>query len=95
MASPAPSNGSPSTLSSQPIRPVGPGLRYPSTRKTIYDRNLNRTKNAELSHAAFAYIFIEMINYAQRQVKGITDLEKRYTPKQYVHFHPKLTYDQA
>ena len=53
------------------------GLRYPSNKKTIYDRNLNRSKNAELSRAAFAYLFVEMISYAQRRVTGIADLEKR------------------
>jgi hypothetical protein len=79
MASPTPSHA---TLSSPPpaTRPnTSTIVRYPSTtsRKTIYDRNLNRTKTAEVSRAAFAYIFIEMVNYAQRQVKGITDLEKR------------------
>lgn len=55
-----------------------PGLRYPSNKKTIYDRNLNRSKNAELSRAAFAYLFVEMISYAQRHVKDIAALEKRY-----------------
>lgn len=54
-----------------------PALRYPSNKKTIYDRNLNRSKTAELSRAAFAYLFIEMIGYAQKRVKGIADLEKR------------------
>jgi trafficking protein particle complex subunit 5 len=54
-----------------------PGLRYPSNKKTIYDRNLNRSKNAELSRAAFAYLFVEMISYAQKRVTGIADLEKR------------------
>ena len=56
---------------------VTPGLRYPSNKKTIYDRNLNRTKNAELSRAAFAYLFVEMISYAQKRVTGIADLEAR------------------
>jgi hypothetical protein len=55
-----------------------PGLRYPSNKKTIYDRNLNRSKNAELSRAAFAYLFIEMIAYAQKHVKDIAALETRY-----------------
>jgi hypothetical protein len=55
-----------------------PGLRYPSNKKTIYDRNLNRSKNAELSRAAFAYLFVEMISYAQKNVKDISNLEKRY-----------------
>ena len=63
-------------MSSNP--PQGGGLRYPSNKKTIYDRNLNRSKNAELSRAAFAYLFIEMINLAQRNAKDVGDLEKRY-----------------
>jgi hypothetical protein len=56
----------------------GSGLRYPSNRKSIYDRNLNRSKNAELSRAAFAYLFIEMIAYAQRGVSNVGDLEQKY-----------------
>ena len=55
----------------------GPGLRYPSNKKSIYDRNLNRSKNAELSRAAFAYLFIEMIAYAQKGAKDVGDLEQR------------------
>lgn len=54
-----------------------PGLRVPSNRKTIYDRHLNRTRNAELSRASFAFLFGEMVTYAQRRVTGIQDLEKR------------------
>ena len=54
------------------------GLRYPSNRKTIYDRNLNRTRTAELSRASFGYLFAEMVTYAQRRVTGIQDLERRY-----------------
>jgi len=56
----------------------GTGLRYPSNGKTIYHRPLNRTKTAELSQASFAYLFSEMVSYAQRRVTGIQDLEKRY-----------------
>ncbi|KAJ5973512.1 hypothetical protein N7481_010722 [Penicillium waksmanii] len=52
------------------------GLRVPSNRKTIYDRHLNRSRNAELSRASFAYLFAEMVTYAQRRVTGIQDLEK-------------------
>jgi hypothetical protein len=54
------------------------GLRYPTNGKTIYHRPLNRTKTAELSQASFAYLFSEMVGYAQRRVTGIQDLEKRY-----------------
>lgn len=53
------------------------GLRIPSSGKTIYTRPLNRTKTSEISKAAFAYLFSEMITYAQRRVTGIQDLEKR------------------
>ncbi|KAF2666664.1 TRAPP I complex [Microthyrium microscopicum] len=79
MASPA----STPSVPSQALRIAPSGLRYPTNKKTIYDRNLNRTRNAELSRAAFAFLFIEMINYAQRQVKGITDLEKRLNNQGY------------
>ncbi|KAK4233640.1 NO signaling/Golgi transport ligand-binding domain-containing protein [Achaetomium macrosporum] len=53
------------------------GLRYPSNGKTIYHRPLNRSKTAELSQASFAYLFSEMVSYAQRRVTGIQELEKR------------------
>ncbi|KAI9799856.1 MAG: TRAPP subunit trs31 [Piccolia ochrophora] len=53
------------------------GLRYPTNKKTIYDRNLNRSRTAELNRASFAFLFGEMITYAQRRVTGIQDLEKR------------------
>lgn len=64
------------TMSGTPSQ--GPGLRYPSNKKSIYDRNLNRSKNAELSRTAFAYLFIEMIAYAQRGVTNVGDLEQKY-----------------
>ncbi|KAF6822821.1 trafficking protein particle complex subunit 5 [Colletotrichum plurivorum] len=54
-----------------------PGLRYPSNGKTIYHRPLNRTKTSELSQSSFAYLFSEMVSYAQRNVKGIAELEQR------------------
>ena len=64
------------TMSGAPNQ--GPGLRYPSNKKSIYDRNLNRSKNSELSRAAFAYLFIDMIAYAQRGVTNVGDLEQKY-----------------
>ncbi|KAK0727872.1 NO signaling/Golgi transport ligand-binding domain-containing protein [Lasiosphaeria miniovina] len=53
------------------------GLRYPTNGKTIYHRPLNRSKTAELSQSSFAYLFSEMVTYAQRRVTGIQELEKR------------------
>lgn len=66
MAAPAPAVG------------LGSGLRYPTNGKTIYHRTLNRTRTSELSQASFAFLFAEMVSYAQRRVTGIQDLEKRY-----------------
>ncbi|KAK6526825.1 TRAPP subunit trs31 [Arthrobotrys megalospora] len=52
-------------------------LRYSLTRKSIYDRHLNRTKTSELSKSAFAFLFGEMVQYAQKKVYGVQDLEKK------------------
>ncbi|KAL9109845.1 MAG: hypothetical protein Q9227_005548 [Pyrenula ochraceoflavens] len=67
----------PGASSNNPSPAPAGGLRFPSNRKTIYDRNLNRSRNSELSHAAFAYLFMEMVVYAQKRVTGIQDLERR------------------
>jgi hypothetical protein len=58
-------------------RGAQPGLRYPSNGKTVYHRPLNRSRTQELSQASFAYLFGEMVSYAQKRVTGIQDLEKR------------------
>jgi hypothetical protein len=69
---PLPSNPSQTQVRQQP------GLRYPSSGKTVYHRPLNRSKTQELSQASFAYLFGEMVSYAQKRVTGIQDLEKRF-----------------
>ncbi|KAI9827790.1 MAG: TRAPP subunit trs31 [Thelocarpon impressellum] len=74
---PPPAGASPAPAQHSLQRVPASGLRYPSSKKTIYDRNLNRSRTAELSRASFAYLFGEMITYAQRRVTGIQDLEKR------------------
>lgn len=60
-----------------PTAKEGGGLRVPSNGKTIYHRSLQRAKAAELSQASFAYLFGEMVTYAQRRVQGIQELEQR------------------
>lgn len=60
-----------------PQRPHSNSTRASNTKRTIYDRNLNRSRNAELSRSSFAYLFGEMVSYAQKRVTGIADLEKR------------------
>lgn len=77
--------------SSQTPKPMGsqapagqrgaPGLKYPTNGKTIYNRPLNRSRTQELSQASFAYLFGEMVSYAQKRVTDIQDLEKRYDPQ--------------
>lgn len=69
---PTPPNSAMSVNSS-----LSSGLRFPSNRRTIYDRNLNRSRNLELSRASFGYLFAQMIVYAQNRVQGIGDLERK------------------
>lgn len=66
-----------STVPHFPQRSVDDVPKQAAVRRTIYDRHLNRGRTAELSRASFAYLFSEMIIYAQRRVTGIADLEKR------------------
>ncbi|GLB36571.1 putative TRAPP complex subunit trs31 [Lyophyllum shimeji] len=46
-------------------------------RPNIYDRNLNKTRVAEVSASAFAFLFSEVVQYTQKRVSGINDLERR------------------
>lgn len=50
----------------------------PGVRPNIYDRNLNKTRTAEVSASAFAFLFSEVVQYTQKRVNGIADLERRY-----------------
>lgn len=75
MSSPQPSSRPQSQQ--RPLSNLGPKHAPAKVQPTIYDNSLNRTRNAELSRVSFAYLFGEMITYAQRRVTGITDLEKR------------------
>jgi hypothetical protein len=49
-----------------------------TNRPNIYDRNLNKSRNAEVSGAAFAFLFSEIVQYTQKRVSGINDLERQY-----------------
>ncbi|KAG6837211.1 hypothetical protein H0H93_013079 [Arthromyces matolae] len=48
-----------------------------AARPNIYDRNLNKTRVAEVSASAFAFLFSEIVQYTQKRVNGINDLERR------------------
>ncbi|KAI8096872.1 NO signaling/Golgi transport ligand-binding domain-containing protein [Halteromyces radiatus] len=45
--------------------------------KTILDRNLNKTRGAEVSLSAQSFLFSEMLQYTQKRVNGIQDLERK------------------
>ncbi|KAL0950480.1 hypothetical protein HGRIS_007292 [Hohenbuehelia grisea] len=49
----------------------------PAQRPNIYDRNLNKTRLTEVSASAFAFLFSEIVQYTQKCVSGINDLERR------------------
>ncbi|KAF8665116.1 hypothetical protein AX16_000583 [Volvariella volvacea WC 439] len=49
----------------------------PTARPNIYDRNLNKTRLAEVSLSAYAFLFSEIVQYTQKRVSGINDLERR------------------
>jgi len=46
-------------------------------RPNIYDRNLNKTRTADISASALAFLFSEIVQYTQKRVSGINDLERR------------------
>lgn len=54
-----------------------PAAKSSGSRPNIYDRNINKTRNAEVSLSAFAFLFSEMVQYTQKRVNGINDLERR------------------
>lgn len=60
-----------------PAKPFQSSLRYPSNRKTIYDRNLNRTKTTEISLASFAYLFNSLITYHHAKSASVSEIETR------------------
>ncbi|EME85670.1 uncharacterized protein MYCFIDRAFT_210294 [Pseudocercospora fijiensis CIRAD86] len=58
-------------------KPFVSSLRYPSSRKTIYDRNLNRTKTTEISLASFAYLVNSLITYHHGKSGSVSEIESR------------------
>ncbi|KAI0321000.1 NO signaling/Golgi transport ligand-binding domain-containing protein [Amylostereum chailletii] len=49
----------------------------PVSRPNIYDRPLNKSRTAEVSASSFAFLFSEVVQYTQKRVNGINDLERR------------------
>ena len=69
----------PTTTSYTPLPAPAPyvPLRYPTNRKSIYDRNLNRARTNELSLTSFAHLFNSLISYHHSRSPSISDLESR------------------
>ena len=74
-----------SQSSADHLSPTTTSTRFslPSTNKAgpnrpnIYDRNLNKTRASEVSASAFAFLFSEIVQYTQKRVSGINDLERQ------------------
>ncbi|ETN44853.1 uncharacterized protein HMPREF1541_09728 [Cyphellophora europaea CBS 101466] len=71
-------------LSSSTFQPQQHSLRTPTHRRTIYDRNLNRSSRAELSRSTFAFLIGESIAYHHRRIKSIADFEARLNSQGYL-----------
>lgn len=54
-----------------------PNTQSKLNRPNIYDRNLNKTRTADVSGSAFAFLFSEIVQYTQKRVSGINDLERQ------------------
>lgn len=63
----------------RPVSVITTSTASNSTKRstTIYERNLNKTRNAEVSLSAWAFMFSEVVQYTQKRVSGIGDLERR------------------
>ncbi|TKA23548.1 hypothetical protein B0A50_07126 [Salinomyces thailandicus] len=64
------------TIPLPPPKHFQPSLRYPSSRKTIYDRNLSRPSSTT-SLASFAYIFNTIITYHHAKSGSVSEIETR------------------
>lgn len=70
-------NSSRFSLPNTPSINTALGTPRPNLRPNIYDRHLNKTRTADVSASSFAYLFSEVVQYTQKRVSGINDLERR------------------
>ena len=57
-------------------------LRYPTNRKTIYDKNLNR-RTADVALTSFAHLFNTLISYHHSRSPSVSELESRLASSAY------------
>lgn len=48
-----------------------------SNKASIYNTILPKSRNSEIALSAFAFLFSEMLQYSQKNVNGVQDLEKK------------------
>ncbi|KAI0961008.1 hypothetical protein AcV7_000230 [Taiwanofungus camphoratus] len=65
------------SLPSAPSINTASSTPKPGARPNIYDRPLNKTRTAEVSASASAFLFSEVVQYTHQRVSGINDLERR------------------
>ncbi|PBL01468.1 TRAPP I complex [Armillaria gallica] len=72
------------TMSSRYSIPSAPSIntalgtnKQALARPNIYDKNLNKPRVTDVSGAAFSFLFSEVVQYTQKRVSGINDLERR------------------
>ncbi|KAJ3576286.1 hypothetical protein NP233_g526 [Leucocoprinus birnbaumii] len=92
--SPTSSSARYSLPSAPSIHTISSAKPAPGPRPNIYDRNLNKTRIAEVSASSFSFLFSEIVQYTQKRVSGINDLERRWaisTQRFGIHsFKPRL-----
>ncbi|KAJ3713504.1 NO signaling/Golgi transport ligand-binding domain-containing protein [Lentinula raphanica] len=54
-----------------------PSKSTSASRPNIYERNLNKSRLSEVSAPSFSFLFSEIVQYTQKRVGGINDLERR------------------
>lgn len=64
------------TIPLPPPKPFQPSLRYPSSRKSIYDRSLSRAPSST-SLPAFAHLFNTLITYHHAKSGSVSEIEGR------------------
>jgi hypothetical protein len=67
-----------STRFSLPSVAQGSSSKAPGPRPNIYERNLNKSRLTEVSASAFVFLFSEIVQYTQKRVGGINDMERRW-----------------
>lgn len=67
----------PSTSPLLPHSPTPAHVHLPKRTAAIYDRPVTKSRGAEISLGAWAFLFAEIVRYTQQRVSGISEFENR------------------